>query len=39
MLTVHPSPVTALILNQETVLNNHKHIYTGVVKTETKQNP
>lgn len=39
MLTVHPSSVTALILNQETAQNNHKHIYTGAVKTETKQNP
>lgn len=39
MLTVHPSPVTALILNQETVRNNHKYTYTGAVKTETKPNP
>lgn len=39
MLTVHPSPVTALILNQETVRNNHKYIYTGAVKTEAKPNP
>lgn len=39
MLTVHPSPVTALILNQETVQNNHKTYIQGLSKQKQNKIP